>query len=490
MTKDDITPLGITDFRGEERRFGIKTDDRRRHMYVVGKTGVGKSTLIENMAIADMWAGRGIGLIDPHGELAERVLDYVPENRVEDVIYFNAADLENPIGFNPFEAVSAERRHLLASGMMGVFKKIWPDVWSARMEYILSNTVLALLENPSSTVLGILRMFSDRVYRDFVVAHIEDPVVKHFWTQEFAQYTQRLQIEAVAAIQNKVGQFVTNPLLRNILGQQRSAIDMREVMDQGKILIVNLSKGHVGEDNTALLGALIVTKLQLAAMSRSGMSTNEMRDFILYVDEFQNFATDSFANILSEARKYRLNLVLAHQYVNQLVTEAGNTRVRDAIFGNVGTLASFRVGAADAEFQEKEFAPEYSEHDLVNLSKYHIMIKLMIDGIASRSFSAITFPPAASPAYSPRETIIELSRRKYGSPRAYVEQKIRDEWQGTGSAAGQVAARAERGIHETLKRETERAPARPPRHRPERRDVDVKALRDVLEDALRGKDSN
>jgi len=484
-----VTPIGFTDYRGERKRFGIKADDRRRHMYIVGKTGVGKSTLLENMAIADMWAGYGIGVVDPHGELAERLLDFVPESRVEDVIYFNASDLEHPIGFNPFEEVSAERRHLLASGMMGVFKKIWPDVWSARMEYILSNTVLALLEYPSSTVLGILRMFSDREYRKHIVSNIEDPVVKHFWVEEFAQYTQRLQVEAVAAIQNKVGQFVTNPLLRNILGQPRSAIDMREIMDQGKILIVNLSKGNVGEDNMALLGSMIVTKLQLAAMSRSGIPTQEMRDFILYVDEFQNFATDSFASILSEARKYKLSLVLAHQYINQLVTEgsAMNTRVRDAIFGNVGTLVSFRVGAADAEFLEQEFAPEYSAQDLINLTKYHICIKLMIDGIATKPFSAVTFPPPSVPEYCPKEMIVEYSRRKYGSPRDFVEKKLKGEWQKPGRAEELVSARSEKRLEEALEGETP-SPEKPKRRR-KRRDVNIEELRSILEEALNQDDT-
>ncbi len=484
-----ITPIGITDYRGEERRFGIKADDRRRHVYVIGKTGVGKSTLLENMIVSDIQSGKGIGVVDPHGELAEHILHYVPEERVEDVIYFDAGDLEHPIGFNPFEEVSVERRHLLASGMMGVFKKIWPDVWSARMEYILSNTVLALLENPSSTVLGILRMFSDRRYRDEIVNHIEDPVVKHFWKEEFAQYTQRLQIEAVAAIQNKVGQFVTNPLLRNILGQPRSAIDMREVMDSGKILIVNLSKGQVGEDNTALLGSLIVTKLQLAAMSRGDMPLHELRDFVLYVDEFQNFATDSFANILSEARKYRLNLVLAHQYINQLVHDNGNTRVRDAIFGNVGTLVCFRIGAADAEFLEPEFGPQYTAQDLVNLAKHHVIIKMMIDGITSQPFSARTFPPPTPPEHSQKETIVEYSQRRYGSPRSYVEEKLRAEWQDERLAVERVSERGEQRLKTVLHREDEGRPA--PLHphageKPPRGDVNVEELKDILERALGG----
>lgn len=427
-----ITPLGTTDYRNKKDRFGIKVDDRRRHVYVIGKTGVGKTTLLENMIISDIEAGRGVGFVDPHGETAERILDFVPEERLEDVIYFDPSDTEHPIGFNPLERVSDEHRHLIASSMMGVFKKIWPDVWSPRMEYILNNTLLALLEYPDATVMGILRMLGeDEEYRKKIVSNLEDPVVKHFWVEEFARYRQQFRIEAVAAIQNKVGQFVTNPLIRNILGQQKSPINIKKIMDEGKILIVNLSKGKIGEDNTALLGSMIITRIQLAAMSRAKDISKDYRDFYLYVDEFQNFATDSFADILSEARKYRLNLTLAHQYINQLVFE-GNTKVRDAIFGNIGTTICFRVGATDAEFLEKEFLPDYDQNDLVNLTKYHILINLMIDGIASKPFTAITLPPHESPDESSKNTIIEFTRKKYASTRELVERKIQEEWSSVG----------------------------------------------------------
>src|SRR3989338_6875654 len=285
-----------------------------------------------------------------------------------------------PIAFNPLEQVGTEYRHLVASGIMGVFKKIWVDMWSARMEYILNNTLLALLEYPGSTLLGIMRMLSDKDYRKKVVENLKDPVIKSFWVNEFARYSQKFETEATAAIQNKVGQLVSNPLIRNILGQPQSSIDIRKVMDEKKILIVNLSKGKIGEDNSALMGAMIITKLQLAAMSRVDIPENERNDFYLYVDEFQNFATDSFANILSEARKYRLCLVLAHQYITQM-----EEKVRDAVFGNVGTMTTFRVGAADAEFLEREFTPEFSANDLVNLSKYNIYLKLIIDWVSSNS---------------------------------------------------------------------------------------------------------
>src|SRR5271170_7974409 len=356
----EVTPIGFYNFRGnKERKFGIKVDDRRRHIYVAGKTGVGKSTLLENMAIADIRSGKGIAIIDPHGELAEKLLDFIPEERLDDVIYFDPSDMEHPFAFNPMEQVGTEFRHLVASGIMSVFKKIWIDAWSARMEYILNNTLLALLEFPNSTLLGILRMFAEPEYRKRIVSNLKDPVIKAFWQNEFARYSQKLETEALAAIQNKVGQFVSNPLIRNILGQSRSTINMRDIMDSGKIFIANLSKGRMGEDNSALLGAMIITRMQLAAMSRVDISEEKRRDFFLYVDEFQNFATASFANILSEARKYHLIITLAHQYIGQLVSNDGNTKVRDAVFGNVGTIITFRVGAADGEFLEKEFMPEF-----------------------------------------------------------------------------------------------------------------------------------
>ncbi len=432
MTNQEITFLGLTTFRNQRKRFGIKTDDRRRHIYVVGKTGMGKTALLQNMAIQDIEIDRGVGFIDPHGEATEELLDFIPSNRVNDIVYFNPADLDYPIAFNVMEKVSLEHRHLVASGLMGVFKKIWPDVWSARMEYILSNCILALLEYPNSTLLGVNRMLADPDYRKKVVEIVTDPVVKSFWVNEFARYTQRYEVEATAAIQNKVGQFISNPLIRNIIGQVKSKIDMRKLMDEGKILIANLSKGKIGEDNSRLLGALLITKLQLAAMSRVDVPEEKRRDFYLYVDEFQNFATESFVNILSEARKYRLSLTLANQYIAQLeeMTPTGkSTKVRDAVFGNVGTLISFRVGAEDAEYLEKEFIPEFMAEDLVNLGKYNIYLKLMVDGVAGNPFSAETLAPLPKPKTSNREKIIKIARERYGTQRKIVEDKI-NRWTG------------------------------------------------------------
>lgn len=424
-TKSEIDFFAETTFRNQSKKFGIKLDDRRRHMYLIGKTGMGKTVMIKNMAIQDIQAGKGVGFVDPHGEAAEELLDFIPSNRVNDVIYFNPADLDFPIAFNIMEQVGVEHRHLVASGLMGVFKKIWPDVWSARMEYILNNCILALLEYPGSTLLGVNRMLADPEYRKKIVDKVTDPVVKAFWTQEYARYTQRYEVEATAAIQNKVGQFISNPLIRNIIGQVKSKLNMRELMDQGKILILNLSKGRIGEDNSRLLGALLITKIQLAAMSRVDIPEEDRRDFFLYVDEFQNFATESFANILSEARKYRLDLILGHQYITQM-----EETVRDAVFGNVGTIVSFRVGAEDAEWLEKEFSPEFTAGDLVNLAKYNIYLKLMIDGIAGSPFSARTLKPLPRPEQSFREKIIQVSRERYSTPGQIIEDKIA-RWTGT-----------------------------------------------------------
>ncbi len=426
---EKITIFARTNFRNKDVPFGIKTDDRRRHMYLIGKTGMGKTTLMENMAIQDIRNGNGVAFLDPHGDSIQRILDCVPGSRVNDVIYFNPADLEYPIAFNILESVDIKFKHLIASGLMGVFTKIWANVWSARMEYILNNTVLALLESPGNTLLGITRMYVDKKYRKKIVDNIKDPMVKAFWTDEYANYNEKYRTEAIAPIQNKVGQFLSSAIIRNIVGQPKSTIDLREIMDKKKILIMDLSKGKVGEDNSALLGAMIVTKLQLAAMSRTDTPEHQREDFYLYVDEFQNFATESFATILSEARKYRLNLIVGHQYIAQLEQER-STKVRDAIFGNVGTIVIFRIGAADAEFLETEFTPVFTPSDLVNLPKYNIILKLMINGVASEPFTAITLSPSPGFLTGNGEKVIKVSRERYSNSAAEVEDKI-SRWMGT-----------------------------------------------------------
>ena len=419
---DDVNYFAQTNFRSERRSFGIKRNDRTKHVYIVGKTGMGKTTVLENMTIQDIQRGEGVGIVDPHGQFAEKMLDFVPRERLKDVVYFCPHDTDWPMAFNVMEDVGVEQRHLVASGLMGVFKKLWPDVWSARMEYILNNAILALLEYPNSTLLGINRMLADKDYRRAVVSNITDPVVKAFWEQEFAKYTERFAAEATPAIQNKVGQFTANPLIRNIIGQPKSSFDIRKIMDEKKILIMNLSKGRVGESNSQLIGAMLITKIYLAAMSRVNVPESERSDFYLYVDEFQNFATESFKDILSEARKYRLDLILAHQYVAQM-----DETVRDAVFGNVGTLVVFRVGAYDAEALEVEFAPEFTAQDIVNLGFASVYLKLMINGVASRPFSALTLPPIPMPEKSYKEEIIEFSRKTYATPKEEVEKMI-SEW--------------------------------------------------------------
>ena len=417
--------LGETNFRNKKVRFGIKRDDRRRHMYVVGSTGMGKSEFLKSMAIQDIEAGHGVAFIDPHGDTVEDLLNYIPEERIKDVVYFDPGDLNYPIAFNVMEKVDFEFRHLVASGLLGVFKKIWGvEVWSGRMEYILNNTILALLEYPDATLLAINRMLANKDYRKKVVDNLKDPIVKSFWTDEFAKYTDRYAQEATPAIQNKIGQFISNNLIRNIIGQPLSKLDMRKIMDEGKIFLVNLSRGRIGEDSSRLLGALLVTKLQLAAMSRVDILEQDRRDFFLYVDEFQHFATESFANILSEARKYHLSLVMAHQYIKQMEEE-----VRDAVFGNVGTIISFRVGAEDAEFLEKWFQPDFMMNDILNLGKRNIYLKLMIDGVSSKGFSAATLERFEKTERTFVKEIIDFSRNAYATNRDVVDKNIA-EWVG------------------------------------------------------------
>ncbi|HRH24436.1 MAG TPA: type IV secretion system DNA-binding domain-containing protein [Candidatus Paceibacterota bacterium] len=417
-----VTYFAATDTRGKRIPFGIKQKDRARHMYIIGKTGMGKSTMLENMAIQDIRNGEGLAFIDPHGGTVDKLLDYIPENRIKDVVYFAPFDLEHPIAFNIMEDVGYDKRHLVVSGLMAAFKKIWVDAWSARMEYILTNTLLALLEYPDATLLGVNRMYTDKNYRKKVVENVKDPVVKDFWIKEFATYTDRYTQEATPAIQNKIGQFTSNPLIRNIIGQPTSSFDIRTLMDQKKILIINLSKGLVGDTNTQLLGSMLTTRIFLAAMSRADASARDLArlpNFYFYVDEFQNFANETFAEILSEARKYKLNLIIAHQYIEQMEEE-----VRDAVFGNVGTTVTFRVGPFDAETLETVFAPEFEQEDLVNLGFAQIYTTLMIDGIGSRPFSAVTIPPIEPPPISTRKEVLASSRATYAALRTDIEEAI------------------------------------------------------------------
>jgi len=434
-----ITYFAATDSRGKYVPFGIKAKDRDRHMYVIGKTGMGKSTLLENMAIQDIRNGEGLSFIDPHGGTVERLLDYIPEERIKDVVYFAPFDMEHPIAFNVMEDVGYDKRHLVVSGLMATFKKIWEDAWSARMEYILTNTLLALLEYPDATLLGVNRMYTDKSYRQKVVENVKDPVVKDFWTKEFANYGDRYTQEATPAIQNKIGQFTGNPLIRNIIGQPKSSFDIRTMMDERKILIINLSKGLVGETNMRLLGSMLTTRIFLAAMSRADLPADKLAKLphsYFYVDEFQNFANQTFAEVLSESRKYKLNLVIAHQYIEQMEEE-----VRDAVFGNVGTTVVFRVGPFDAEVLETIFMPKFTKEDIVTLDKRQVYLTLMIDGVGSAPFSAVTIPPIESPPVSHREQVIASSREQFTALRAGIEKAIIDELVASGASEAPPDAR-------------------------------------------------
>jgi energy-coupling factor transporter ATP-binding protein EcfA2 len=416
---EEVLPLGILNFRGKEVKFGIKPQDRLRHIYIIGKTGQGKTTLLENMINFDIQNKNGLAFLDPHGDSVQRILDYIPKERIDDVIYFNPTDINHPIAFNPLEKVSWEHRHLTAISLLSIFKKIWVDAWSARMEYILTNTLLALLEWPNSTLLDVNRLLADEKFREKVVNNLKDEVVKAFWKQEFAKYHLQFRTEAIAPIQNKIGQFITNPLIRNIIGQTESAFDLRKIMDEGKIFLANLSVGAIGEETSRLLGGLLITKFQLSAMSRVDVPEEKRKDFYLYIDEFQNFATESFINILSEARKYHLSLILAHQYLDQVPEE-----IVKAVFGNVGTFIVFRLGANDAEIFNKEFAYLVKIEDLVNLPSYYVYVKLLVDGKPTNPFLAQTLPPPPKPEISYKDEIINLNHLKYARRRSLVEGRI------------------------------------------------------------------
>jgi energy-coupling factor transporter ATP-binding protein EcfA2 len=381
---DDIVFFARTNFRNERRTFGIKRADRRAHLYVIGKTGTGKSTLLETLVRQDVAHGEGLALLDPHGDLAEKVLAGIPEKRQGDLLYLNPVGPE-PLGFNPLESVPPMKRPLAAAGLLEVFKKIWSDSWGPRLEHILRNALLALLDQPAATLGDVLRLFADSAFRRHVASRIQNPHVRMFWVEEYEGYPARFRAEAIAPIQNKVGAFLTNPILHRIVGRAASSFDLRQVMDTGKILIVNLAKGKIGEDAAALLGAMLVSKVSLAALSRAETPESDRRDFYLYLDEFQNFTTLSLASMLSELRKYRVNMVLAHQYLAQL-----DPQIRNAILGNVGTTISFRVGMEDAEILAKEFYPEFAPVDLVSLPNHCIYLRLMVDGKVSAPFSGDT----------------------------------------------------------------------------------------------------
>ena len=405
-----INFFGKTIFKNRDTIFGINDLDRRRHVWAIGKTGTGKSTLIANMAIDDIKKDRGLAIIDPHGDLCDVILNYIPKRRIKDVIYFNPADKNYPIVINPLEVTNKEEAELVVSGIISIFNKIFGFSWGPRLEYILRNSLFTLAQVHGSTLKDIPLLLTNKPFREKIEDTIKDETLKLFWMDEFDKMPEKLQQEAISPILNKVGQFVTSPLIRAVIGRDKSSIRLDDIMNQGKILIVNLSQGRLGEDNAALLGAMLITKLQLAAMRRVDTPEDQRRDFYLYVDEFQNFATGSFIKIMSEARKYRLNIILANQYMAQIPEE-----VRKAILGNVGTIISFAVGASDAEILYKELAEVFTQNDLVNLSNYQIALKMTIGGQTTRPFMAVTLPLPISSNLN-RQRVIESSRFRWSKP--------------------------------------------------------------------------
>jgi hypothetical protein len=403
---------------GQSQPFGISKEDLRQHVYIIGKTGSGKTTLLRNLIIQHIKLGHGVGLIDPHGDLAEDLLNHVPPHRADHLVYFNPSDIEFPVGLNVLANVASDARHLVASGIVSAFKGIWRDSWGPRTEYLLYNSVAALLDCRDATLLGVNRLFVDEKYRARVISQIKDPFIRAFWAEEYSNYDTRYLREAIAPIQNKLGQFLLNPVIRNILGQVKTKVDIPFMMNTGRIFIANLSKGQLGEDKANLLGSLLTTQFQLAAMARSDRPEEKRRDFYLAIDEFQNFSTDAFASILSEARKYRLSLTISNQYIDQL-----SLPVRHAVFGNVGTLISFRTGHADAEVMEKEFGKTYSAATIADLDRYEVVVKLLADGANLQPFRGKILPPNESRG-GRKDKLIALSRERFAVPRAVIEDKL------------------------------------------------------------------
>lgn len=416
---ENISAFGMTNFRGINHQFGMLRSDRSRHMYIIGQTGAGKTGLLALMALSDIFHGQGYAIIDPHGDFAVDNMRFIPGSRLQDVVYFNPADTAFPLGFNPLEVTNPNQKTNISSEVIGVLKRMFGESWGPRLEYILRYTILALLDRPTTTMLDITRMLTDKKFREETLGYCQDAVVSNFWKVEFASWNDKFMAEAISPVLNKVGAFTANPIIRNIIGQPKSTFDIRQIMDDGKILIVNLSKGLIGEDNASILGAFMVTKIQLASMSRGDIERIEdRRPFYLYVDEFQNFATDSFATILSEARKYGLNLTVANQYISQM-----NENVRDAVFGNVGTMVSFRVSADDAPILAKQFEPQFEPTDLLQMHNRNFVINMVINGEKAPAFNATTLT-LPTPQIDNTGRIVENTRRNYSRNRAEVEQEI------------------------------------------------------------------
>ncbi|MFC2088272.1 type IV secretory system conjugative DNA transfer family protein [Calditrichota bacterium] len=408
INENKITYFAETNFRNQQRKFGIRHTDRRYHFYVLGKTGMGKTTLLENLILSDVLNGNGIAVVDPHGDLIERLLDRMPSFRLNDIIYFNPADTGYPLAFNVLESGSSINHSVLVSGILSVFKKLYQEFWGPRMEHVFRNTLMTVLQIPGSTLFTVIKLLTDMEFREHIVERLQDSVLQEFWQQEYNRFDKRQRTEVISPILNKIGQFLTDPLIRNIVGQRKNNIPFRQVLDNNKILLVNLSKGNIGEDNSTLLGSLILTKLHLAALSRSDIKEERRKDFYLYIDECHNFLTESVASMLAEMRKYRLNLILANQHLDQL-----DEKIRSAILGNVGTLVVFRVGAFDAEILKEEYFPKFNKVDFLKLPKYQIYLRLMINGVVSEGFSANTLPPQNRMCGN-RDKIINMTRERYG----------------------------------------------------------------------------
>ena len=423
----EVSGFGITNYHNNFVPFGIRRSDRRRHLYAVGKSGVGKSKLLELLINEDIKNGEGFAVLDPHGDLVDAIMRYIPEDRIDDVVLLDPSDAEFPIAFNPLEKVDEAFKMQVTIGFLQIFKKLFGNNWTYRLEHVLRYTTLALLDSPNSTVLSILKMLTDKNYRQKIVARIQDSVVKNFWVSEFAGGSEKFDAEAITPLLNKVGQFVATNMIRNMIGQPKTLFDIREIMDKKKILLMKVSKGLLGEENSSLIGSMFITKLYQAAMSRADTPEDQRTDFYLYVDEFQNFATDTFAEILSEARKYRLNLTIAHQYMGQL-----NDVVRKTVFGNVGSMISFRVGAEDATILAGEYNPIFKERDIINLGVREFYIKMSVNGELREAFSGVTLTvPEIQEDFTQR--IIDASRRKYCRPKSEVETMLK-QWDEAASA--------------------------------------------------------
>ncbi len=416
--KNDHLYIGTREIWGGEQPFGFEVAGARFHTYIIGKTGSGKTTLLRNLILQLIEQGHGVGLIDPHGDLADGLLDHIPPSRAEHTAYFHPGDIDFPIGLNLLAQAHPNERHLVSSGVVDALKSIWHESWGPRMEYILHNTVAALAECENTSLLGVNRMLSDDFYRHWVVRQLRDPFLRDYWVNEFESYDARFRREAIAPIQNKVGQLLLSPIIRNIIGQVRNRISIPLLMDNRRIFIANLAKGQIGSEQANLLGSLLITQFQLAAMARHRQPEADRPDFFLFVDEFQNFATESFTSILSEARKFRLNLTLSHQYIAQL-----SPTVRDAVFGNVGTLVAFRSGYDDAEFLHGEFGKEFLPNQFVDLNRYETLIRHQApDG--RLHFQRAKLDPPIETHRGNRQKLIARSRERFATKREVVERKL------------------------------------------------------------------